>query len=93
MAAEFYGKEYVLFEGGMLNNAEGECGACACLLDAHAAGAGQLPASHGGQAPACSAHDLACAAGPTRQQGVALPARPLVLSLRSPGPPNSFFPS
>jgi len=24
MAAEFYGKEYVLFEGGMLNNAEGE---------------------------------------------------------------------
>lgn len=24
MAAEFYGKEYVLFEGGLLNNAEGE---------------------------------------------------------------------
>ena len=25
MAAEFYGKEYVLFEGGTLNNAEGGC--------------------------------------------------------------------
>lgn len=24
MAAEFYGKEYVLFEGGTLNNTEGE---------------------------------------------------------------------
>ena len=29
MAAEFYGKEYVLFEGGTLNNIQGKADACA----------------------------------------------------------------
>lgn len=48
MAAEFYGKEYVLFEGGLLNNAEGE-GVRGRALRRSAAAAAALLALHAWQ--------------------------------------------
>ena len=70
MAAEFYGKEYVLFEGGTLNNAAGACPAAAWGLPQGAARGGIEQQS---SRAATRAHASRPARpGPTRPQPLAL---------------------